>query len=222
MLETHEHLTRQLDVLPVAVLDVPITVIGAGAIGSCAVLNLAKMGFGDITVYDFDEVDTVNLNCQWYRRSDIGRPKVEALAEIVEDFTGVKITALNEKYERQKHGGIMISSVDNMLTRLKAFKANQDGECQWFIDPRMSVEYAVMYVMKPSDEKDVESYIKTHFTDENGIQEACTAKATMYTSQLIGGLVAKAVKDLVTGNKYPRSSLWDIGGNNLTIYNKGV
>ena len=43
---------RQMDICPPEKLQFPITVIGAGAIGSASVLTLAKMGCGNITVWD--------------------------------------------------------------------------------------------------------------------------------------------------------------------------
>src|SRR5207244_2270936 len=70
---------RQLDLLPLERLDVPVTVIGAGAVGSFVTLTLAKMGLRDLTVFDDDVVDVHNLPNQFYRLTDLGRPKVEAL-----------------------------------------------------------------------------------------------------------------------------------------------
>ncbi len=81
---------RQLDVLDVPRLArTPITVIGAGAVGSFTVLALAKCGAECITVYDDDTVESHNLPNQWYRLTDLGRPKVEALRELVREMTGV-------------------------------------------------------------------------------------------------------------------------------------
>ena len=53
-----EYLVRQLDILPPEQTITPITIIGAGAIGSFVALSLAKMGFDDITVYDFDKIES--------------------------------------------------------------------------------------------------------------------------------------------------------------------
>jgi tRNA A37 threonylcarbamoyladenosine dehydratase len=75
---TNKYLTRQSDLIPEAILSTPITVVGAGAIGSFTVLTLAKMGFNNITVFDDDEIDFVNINNQFYRISDIGKKKVDA------------------------------------------------------------------------------------------------------------------------------------------------
>src|ERR1017187_7892825 len=115
---TNAHLTRQLDIIPIRVLGEPITIIGVGAGGSFATLMLAKMGFTRITVIDFDIVSVENMNSQFYRFKDIGQPKVTALQALVEDFTGVKITAVNDRYQGNVvFPGIVVSAVDSMAAR---------------------------------------------------------------------------------------------------------
>ena len=53
---------RQLEIAyPSQFKDRPITVIGAGGIGAATVVALAKTGFENITVYDFDTVEQHNL-----------------------------------------------------------------------------------------------------------------------------------------------------------------
>jgi adenylyltransferase/sulfurtransferase len=56
-------------------------VIGAGGLGSPALLYLAAAGIGRLTVSDFDTVDETNLQRQvLFVTADVGRPKVEAAA----------------------------------------------------------------------------------------------------------------------------------------------
>jgi hypothetical protein len=210
-----DHLIRQSDLIPSNVLGQEITVIGAGAIGSFTVLSLAKMGFWNITVYDFDKVSVENMNCQWFRFSDIGKPKAQALAELIFDFTKLQIKAFSTCYNgSQELRGIVISSVDSMEVRKLIWsKAKDNFRVSWIIDPRMASEYALSYVMDPNDFKDQTAYEKTLYTDENAIHEPCTSKATIYTATMISGHVAKHVKDLVTGKKYARVTNWDIALN---------
>ena len=74
---------RQLDLCPPDKLASPITVIGAGAIGSAAVVTLAKMGCSDITVWDEDVLAEHNVPNQMCLVDRVGQPKVDALAELV-------------------------------------------------------------------------------------------------------------------------------------------
>lgn len=219
----NEHLTRQLDLIPIDVLGERITIIGAGAIGSWTTLALAKMGFEDLTVFDFDKVDTVNLNSQFFPRAAVGRPKVEVLAELTREFTGVSINACNSKYEQGQFPGIVISAVDSMAVRSLVWEnhVNRAPLTRAIIDPRMGAEQALLYVVKPMDEKDQASYTKSLYSDESAVQERCTAKATIYTANLLSGLVCKAVKDLLTRPDYLRTAQWDIAGNELFAFKAG-
>ena len=217
-----DHLTRQLDLLPVELLGKKIVVIGAGAIGSFTVLNLVKMGFYNVTVHDMDVVSVENMNCQWYRHSDIGKPKVVALREIIQDFTGTEISIVNKRWEGAPLEGIVISAVDSMEVRTKIWGACKENVfVPWVIDPRMASEYALLYVMDPCDSEDIASYEKTLYTDAQGVQEPCTSKAIMYTATMIAGHVAKQVKDVVTKKPYARTTHWDIAQNNQLTWAKG-
>ena len=218
-----EHLTRHIDLIPLDVLGQKITIIGAGAIGSFTTLCLAKMGFGDITVYDDDKVETVNMGAQFFRFKDIGSPKVTALKELVADFTQTLIEAKYERYIKGNFPGIVISAVDSMEVR-KTIWGNHKSKAPFtkaIIDPRMGAEVANLYVMNPMDAKDIESYEKTLYSDTDAVQERCTAKATIHCASMLSGLVAKTVKDLVVNPEtYWRITQWSIKENQFLSWKK--
>jgi len=58
-----------------------VGIAGAGGLGSNCAAALARAGVGRLVIADFDTVSEPNLDRQYYFRSQIGRPKVEALAE---------------------------------------------------------------------------------------------------------------------------------------------
>lgn len=210
------HLARQLDLIPIDVLNEPITIIGAGAIGSFVTLALAKMGFENLTVYDFDKIEIENMNCQFYRKKDIGKFKVLALQDLVRDFSDVEITAKNEPYVDGFFPGIVIMAVDSMKVRNLIWENHKEisFHTKLIIDGRMGGESALIYAMQPLDEKDIKSYGKTLYTDENAMEERCTAKATMYTVLGISGLICKIVKDYLTkSTPYSRITMWNIAQN---------
>lgn len=216
-----DHLTRQLDIIPLERLGQRITLIGCGAIGSLTALALAKMGFENIVAYDFDKVSVENMNCQFFRFSDIGKMKAEALRDLIRDFTRAEIESHSEPYEAQPLHGIVISAVDSMAVRQNIWTQVQKNlTVSWLIDPRMASEYALTYVMNPRDERDRATYEKVLYSDAEAVEERCTAKATMYTATLIAGYVAKAVKDVVTKNSYARVTHWDIAMNHLQNWKK--
>lgn len=219
-MQTPNHLLRQSELVSLSILPTPVTVIGAGAIGSFTVLNLAKMGFSDITVWDFDSVDEVNLSSQFYRRSDIGKPKVEALRDLVRDFTGTEIKAVNQKYESGVFNGVVISAVDSMAVRKTIWENHylKSFGTRIVIDPRMSAEFAALYCANPLSADDHARYSKTLHSDENSVQERCTAKATMYTVGMISGFVSRVMRDVLSDKTYVNSVQWAIPQDDLMVY----
>jgi molybdopterin/thiamine biosynthesis adenylyltransferase len=212
----NRHLTRQSDLIPAEVLGEHITIIGAGAIGSFVTLALAKMGFENLTVIDFDTVEIENMNSQMYPYDAIGKPKVVALKHMVSVFANVEIDARCEKYEKGMFKGIVISAVDSMAVR-KLIWDNHKGMAlatKLIIDPRMGAEQALCYVANPMSDKDISMYEKTLYSDENAVQERCTAKSTIYTVLAISSHVAKIVKDYATKSvPYTRILQWNIKDN---------
>ena len=58
-----------------------IGIAGVGGIGSNVAVNLVRSGIDWLRLVDFDRVEASNLNRQFYFADQIGRLKVEALAE---------------------------------------------------------------------------------------------------------------------------------------------
>lgn len=203
-----QHLIRQQDIIPAVKLGVEITIIGAGATGSMSALLLAKCGFGNLRVYDFDTVDDVNINSQFYRLSDIGRPKVEALRDIVRDFSGTEIQIVNKRWEGERHTGIVIVAADSMAVRRSVFETHHKKAINTrVIDPRMGAESFLLYTYSTSNG---ESYANSLYSDQDALQEPCTAKATSYCAGLIGGHIVATVKSMVCDLPYPKFIQGDI------------
>src|SRR3990167_10740712 len=75
-----------------------ITIFGIGSVGSHTAVALAKSGFTDIEVYDFDIVEEGNIAAQCFSlNKDIGKLKTKAIAERIYEETGIKIKIHNEK-----------------------------------------------------------------------------------------------------------------------------
>ncbi|NLZ59010.1 MAG: hypothetical protein GX898_12100, partial [Corynebacterium sp.] len=76
-----------------------VLVIGGGGLGCPAMQSLASAGIGHITVIDDDTVDITNIHRQiLFGASDVGRPKVEVVAERLRDLQpDIAVTALRER-----------------------------------------------------------------------------------------------------------------------------
>ncbi|MDQ2846224.1 MAG: molybdopterin-synthase adenylyltransferase MoeB [Actinomycetota bacterium] len=88
--EEVERYSRQLIIPDVGVLgqrrlkNARVLVIGAGGLGSPALMYLAAAGVGTLGVVDFDTVDASNLQRQViHRTADVGRPKTESAVDAV-------------------------------------------------------------------------------------------------------------------------------------------
>lgn len=217
MYDLKESLTRQSDLIPLKVLGTPIEIIGAGAVGSWASLALAKMGYINQTVWDYDTVDTVNMSCQFFPHTAIGEPKVEALHKLVRDFTGFDIAIAKMKWEGTSlHKDITLSCADSMEVRKAVFNSCVG---RWIIDSRMASEYLTVYVVDMHNPKQKASYAKTLHSDKDAVQEPCTGKSTIYCANIIGGMVAKSVKNITCeGNKIAFQTTLDLTENAYLSY----
>jgi molybdopterin/thiamine biosynthesis adenylyltransferase len=186
-----------------------ITLIGAGGIGAAAGLTLAKMGVGYLEVWDDDHVSTENLATQFHRLSDIGRPKVEAFAEMVGEFSDD--TNINTVYGRvgpddRIGGDIVISAVDSIQARKDIWQAVFDKgfpSFNWYIDGRMAAEEAQLLVVNANDTAWYQELIES-IDDHQFPSLPCTAKATIYGANLTSALIGAVVHKIVSNQDVPR------------------
>jgi len=191
---------RQMDVLPMKkVLSVPVTVVGAGAIGKAMVEVLSGMGINDITVFDADSVEPHNLPNQGYRPCDVGKPKVEALAEIVEALTGFKIKGMNEWFTDQKVSEITVCAVDSMDTRMKLWEAIAPQLPKLYIDMRMGAEIGQIFYVNPWSPGSKRQYEANLFPSDEAVEAPCTERATKYCATGITSFAAGGVANYLRG-----------------------
>ena len=203
---------RQLGlVAPEKLAALEVTLIGAGGIGSAVAVALAKMGIDKITVFDYDTVSEHNLSNQWFRVGDVGRPKVEALREIVREYSGVEITARAEKYEAQPLRGIVIAAVDKISTREMIWKrAEYNPLVDLFIDGRMGGEQYYVYAVRPCDPDDIKWYKDRLFPEEQAAELPCSERSIIYTLLGMAKDIAFIVKSFAKANVRPRQIVCDV------------
>ena len=102
-----------------------VLIVGAGGLGSPTSIYLAAAGVGTIGLVDFDRVDATNLHRQiLYGTSAIGRPKLEAAKERLEDLNddvrvvthATRLTSENA-LEILTGYDVVIDGTDNFATR---------------------------------------------------------------------------------------------------------
>jgi len=102
-----------------------VLIVGAGGLGSPTAIYLAAAGVGRIGLVDFDRVDITNLHRQiLYRTSDVGRPKLEAASERLNDLNPeVKIETHEARLTSENaleilaRYDVIIDGTDNFATR---------------------------------------------------------------------------------------------------------
>ncbi len=185
---------RQQDVVDQARLaKTPITVIGAGAIGSFVVLGLAKIGAERITVWDPDSVEDHNVSNQWYGPEDVGKYKVHALADLVHRMTGTGITGVSELFTGHMATAVTLCCVDSMDARVEIWKGMKPRP-ELYVDARMGAEVGkVLCVGALGDWYEQELY-----PSSEAFHAPCTARATMYCASGLAALVTAQVANWVT------------------------
>lgn len=203
---------RQLDLVTPEEFNLPITIVGAGGIGSPTALALAKMGCSRLTIYDPDIVEPHNLPNQLYRIEDGARPKVEALREIIHAFTGFEIVAIQEAVSDQRLQGLVISGVDSMTARQAIWKGaiRYRPNVELYLDARMGAEVCRIYSIRPADPDDIRAYELSLYNDDQATADSCTAQAIIYNVFTIAGLIANQVKKYAKGEHLEREIVFDL------------
>lgn len=203
---------RQLDLVRPEALETPVHLVGCGGIGSFAALALAKLGCVHLHLYDDDRVEEHNVPNQLFRTADVGRPKVEALAEILEAFTGTRAQAHLLRVEGERLQGIVVSGVDSMAARKTLWQKSvrHRAGIPLFLDGRLGAEVCRLYSIRPADPDDVRCYEASLYDDSQAVPLSCTAGAIIYTGFAMASLVADQVKKFATGEAVAREIFCDL------------
>jgi molybdopterin/thiamine biosynthesis adenylyltransferase len=203
---------RQIDLIRPEALEIPVHLVGCGGIGSFAALALGKLGCSRLNLYDDDRVEEHNVPNQLFRIADVGRPKVEALAEILESFTGIRPRPYQRRLEGERLQGMVISGVDSMVSRKNLWQktVRHRAGIPLFLDGRLGAEVCRLYAIRPADPDDVRFYERSLYDDSQAAPLPCTAGAIIYTGFAIASLVADQVKKFATGEAVPREILCDL------------
>jgi len=184
-----------------------ITIIGAGSTGSFIALTLAKLGFNHIDVFDNDVVDNHNLPNQFYRVQDIGKPKVIALQQIIEHFTGITINANNSFVENVNTtlevmpNMIVVLALDKLETR-KMLVEQLKGWPIKIVDPRMGGEGWQVHVVDFSNTDEYDRYYQTLLGTPKHLP--CGAQSIIYTILNVSSEVARIIKNIDTNQQTPK------------------
>ena len=182
-------------------------ILGCGAIGSSAAIQLIRAGATKFVLYDMDVVATENIGVSQYIDMNIGMKKVEALNEqlLSINCTDVEIMMVPEyfnMFKYQNDNDIVILGFDSMKSRKEAVEeicSNKATKPYLLIDGRMGGEYYQQYLFKNVT---LNNYMKTWYSDKDGDPEPCNIKATTYCSNMAGSFIVNAIRKIITDSPY--------------------
>lgn len=174
-----------------------VTLAGVGGIGSYVGFLLARMKPAFMFIYDDDIVEAVNMSGQLYGQSDLGRPKVSALAGMIRNYAGYgNVFAMTERFTNESEASdIMICGFDNMAARRLFFnkwvnhvqsKPEEERKNCLFIDGRLAAEEFQILCIKGDDEYNINRYNNEFlFSDAEADVTICSYKQTTFCANMI-------------------------------------
>ena len=190
---------RQRELMPPQKLaNVHAIVVGVGAIGRQAALQLAATGVPAMDLIDPDMVAVENLAPQGYWPQDLNQSKVAATGrlclaanpEIVMHCAGERFRRSSvRRLESLRGTGCKLAifcCVDSIATRKLIWESAKD-HVHFFADGRMSAE--VIRVLSSGHPTTDDYYATTLFGAEQAYAGSCTAKSTLYTASIAAGLM---------------------------------
>lgn len=118
----HEQLYRSPELMA-KIAEFPITICGAGALGSNLTENLARSGFSQLTAIDRDRIEERNLSTQPYYKSDVGAYKAKILTNTLYRAIGVAVDGKSKELTSENCSQLLqktslaIDTFDNSSSR---------------------------------------------------------------------------------------------------------
>lgn len=201
--------SRQLGLLdPAQIKDKSISLVGVGATGSYIALLLAQMGWGNksmgqgvLKVFDGDVVEEHNLANQIYEANHVGKPKVDALNDIISRKCGFTIEAHNQMVDDNTPTDLLRSNyvfllTDTMKSRSEIFEKHLKFPFQTdlLIETRMGLREGRIYTFNPNNGAHCEEWKKTLYKDDVAEASLCgTSQSIVSTVNFLASLAVGRV-----------------------------
>jgi molybdopterin/thiamine biosynthesis adenylyltransferase len=194
--------------------DLPIAVVGAGALGNFVGLGLAYAGFGNLTFIDPDAIEITNLNRQVFFAEALGLPKAEVLAQRLNRQFGVRAQAWVTYFRSDTDISpfeIIFDCVDNYETKIVLSEkcaelrkilinggTNVDKGQVVVYDPNRSpgTPAALLGFYEIMDRRKLETYRRQ--------KESCIYQpdpSIIMTNQIIAGFMVDSLRKLLDGQE---------------------
>lgn len=178
-----------------------IIIAGIGGIGSNCVYQLARMNPAALFMYDDDIVEQANMSGQLYCQDNIGKAKVDAMADMIKSYTTMRnIYAIKDKFKADSEAGdVMICGFDNMEARRIFFmawnnhvmaKPEEERKKCLYLDGRLSINTLQVFCITGDNDWAMAEYADKYlFTDAEAEETQCSLKQTTYLACMIGSFI---------------------------------
>lgn len=192
-----------------------IIVAGIGGIGSNVAFQLARMIPANLTLYDDDTVEIVNMAGQLFSSKDIGEAKVNAIANMIYNYTSMRqVWTVQSKFTSDMEpGDIMICGFDNMRARATFFsswvghlkdKTEEERKKCLYLDGRLSIDTLQILCITGDDQYNIDRYKKEFlFSDSMAGATVCSMKQTTYLACMIGSLMVNLFTNFIANTLNP-------------------
>lgn len=180
---------RQEELIPrERVLQESVTVIGVGAIGRQVAIQLTALGAAKLQLIDHDDVEPANVTTQGYLADDVGRPKVQATADLCQQIEPhLAVEEIRDRFRpTHKIGSVVFCCVDSISTRAAIWRAVA-GRYAFWADGRMLGE--VVRVLAATADQGRKHYGTTLFPQAEAQAGRCTSRSTIYAASLAAALL---------------------------------
>lgn len=169
----------------------------------------------NITIYDDDNVEAVNMAGQLFSYNDIGKAKVNAMADMVSRYTSMRqFNAIKAKFtEFTEAGDIMMCGFDNMRARRTFFnswydhikdKSDEEKAKCLLLDGRLSIDTLQIFCIRGDDTYNINRYQSEFlFWDSQADLTICSMKQTTYLACMIGSLMVNLFTNFIADSLNP-------------------
>ena len=167
-------LTKSYEFFKPEMLKGRIHIIGCGSVGSTVAENLARFGVTDMVLYDFDVVEARNIVNQMFTQEDIGKQKVDALAEYLKRINpDVQLKLVKDGWHGQNLAGYVFLCCDGIELRRQIVEKNMHNPyVKGMFDFRTRLTDAQHYAADWSDMKSKENFFNSmNFSHEEAQEE---------------------------------------------------
>ncbi len=198
--------TRQKNIFNPKEQNSKIFILGVGSTGSFIALTLAKMGFNDLNIVDFDKIENHNIPNQFYRINDVNKLKVNALKDIIKSFSGTDVKIKNVKIDKNYNFDLDLNSIvvfcfDNMPIRKLVYDKIKDYPIK-LIDTRMGGEGYQIYSIDLENEEEKKFYEDR--LKAKTIETVCGEKSIIYTILSLASETCQIIKNIDKEQEYPK------------------